>query len=252
MAKLSNQIGATSNTKKSFSFFKSQFIFSLMMVIIALFFYGNAKGSESFSTEQREVAGFNEIEVGGAFKVILVQGSTESVTVDACADIMKNIITKVVGNTLKIYTEGKNISCSDMKLTISFKQLKSVDCSGSVHLSATSPMKFEEFELESSGASKTELEIVATKLEVDISGSGHTTLKGSATNVELNISGSGKFMASNLTATNYDIDISGAGGAEIAVSEKLDVDVSGAGIVKYTGDPKVKKEISGAGKVEKM
>jgi len=252
VAKLSNQYSAHAIKKNVITIFQNRFIFSLMMVFSALFFSINVNGSESLSTEQREVSGFNEIEIGGAFKVILVQGSTDGVTVDACADIMKNIITKVEGNTLKIYTEEKTNSCSDMKITINFKQLKSIDCSGSVHLTATAPLKFEVLELESSGASKTELEISTTKLDINISGSGHTTLKGFATNVDLDISGSGKLMASNLTATNYDIDISGAGSAEIVVSENLKVEVSGAGIVKYYGEPKIKKEISGAGKVEKM
>lgn len=236
----------------SITTFKTRLIISFMVVFTAALFSLDVKGSEGSATEQRNVSGYNEIEIGGAFKVILVQGSTEGVTVDACAEMMKNVITKVEGSTLKIYTEGKNNSCNDMKLTISFKQLKSIDCSGSIHLTSSAPLKFDQLDLESSGASKTDLELSASKLDVDISGSGHTTLKGSANNVELDISGSGKLIASSLEATNYDINISGAGSADISVSTNLDVDVSGAGIVKYKGDPKVKKEISGAGKVEKI
>lgn len=244
-----NTLAMSSN---SITTFKTRLIISFMVVFTAALFSLDVNGSDGSSTEQRNVSGYNEIEIGGAFKVILVQGSSEGVTVEASTDVMKNIITKVEGNTLKIYTEGKMSSNDAMKLTINFKELKSIDCSGSIHLTASAPLKFDQLDLESSGASKTDLELSASKLDVDISGSGHTTLKGSANNVELDISGSGKLIAPSLEATNYDINISGAGSADISVSTNLDVDVSGAGIVKYKGDPKVKKEISGAGKVEKM
>ncbi|HMT27989.1 MAG TPA: head GIN domain-containing protein [Bacteroidia bacterium] len=226
------------------------FSFILLLSTSAISLYGST--TEGTSTEQRAVSGFNAIDIEGAFKVVLVQGATEGITIEADPNAMTNIITKVEGNTLKINTKDNKSHKGEMSLTINFKSLKSIDCSGSINLSSTGPLKFDDFSFESSGSSKTNLELSATKLSFEISGAGNATLKGSASDVDLDISGSGKYVASELTANNYDIDISGSGNAEISVSQNLDIDVSGSGTVKYKGDPKIKQDISGAGKIEKI
>ena len=184
--------------------------------------------------------------------VTLVQGTEESVQIDASSEIASKIITKVESGKLKIYTEKHFKSDEKISLTVNFKNLKSIDCSGAGHLSSAGKLQFDELSLDASGACKTNLELSAKSLSMDISGAGNTTLSGSVPKVDLDISGAGKYMAATLIVEDYDIDISGTGNAEINVSKSLDVEISGTGTIKYKGDPVIKKEISGTGNVVKL
>ncbi len=231
---------------------KTKLFISFLMFFSMAFFpqFGNAN-SATF-TEQRSVKGFHEIEIGGSFTIILVQGTTEGVKLETETETMKHVVTKVEGQTLKIYYDEKYSSHETIVVTINFIDLNSLDCSGSSDLSSQGKLKFTKFELESGGASKVNLNLSADKLNVSISGSGSFTLSGSSKDVDLDISGSGKFSASTLNAENYDIDISGSGNAEVAAANTLKVAVSGSGKVRYLGNPEVKKLISGSGSVMKM
>ena len=203
-------------------------------------------------TDKRTVTAYLKLELEGSFEVTLVQGNEESVIVDAAPDVAALIITKVEGGTLKIYPDNKLKHTGKIALTVNFKNLKSIDCSGAIEITSTGALKFDELSFDASGACKANLEITATSLDVDISGAGNTTFTGRVPKVDLDISGAGKFMAAALTAEDYEIDISGAGNAEVNAAKVLDVEVSGTGNVRYSGDPKISKEISGTGQVTKM
>ena len=202
--------------------------------------------------DKRVVTSYQGLELEGAFEVTLVQGDEESVVVDAAADVAELIITKVEGNTLRIYPDKKLKHSGKIALTVNFKNLKSIDCSGAIEIKSTGSLKFNDLSFDASGACKANMEINATSLDVDISGAGNTTFTGKVPKVDLDISGAGKFLASTLVADDYEIDISGAGNAEVNVTKVLDVEVSGTGNVRYSGDPKITKEISGTGQVSKM
>ncbi len=201
---------------------------------------------------EREVSPFDKLELEGAFEIMLIQGSEESVFIDAPADVNKQIITKVEGSTLHIFTVKDFKSKAKILITVYFKNLREVDCSGAVDLTGMGSIRFETLLLDASGACKIKMEFTALKLNVNISGAGNTTFSGKVTSVNLDISGAGKFMASQLLAEDYDIAVSGTGNAEVNAAKQLNVDVSGTGNVRYTGDPKITKEVSGTGQVSKM
>jgi hypothetical protein len=226
---------------------------SAITVLLCLTFQISTIAQSSTTTsEKRNVSGFSKIDVGGAFNVTLVQGNSEEVIVTAESAFINQVITTVEDGTLKIYTKGKIDSNKEMSLTVNFKNLTSVDCSGAIVLKSAGPLKLSQFELESSGTSSTNLDLSVDNLEVNISGTGNLTLTGKASTVDLDISGSGKYKGVDLTADNYDIDISGVGNAEVTAVKLLDVSVSGSGVVKYKGDPQLKQSISGSGKITRL
>ncbi len=201
---------------------------------------------------EREVSPFDKLELEGPFEIMLIQGSEESVFIDAPSDVNKQIITKVEGSTLRIFSVKDFRSKTKVLITVYFKNLRELDCSGAIDLTGMGPMKFETMLLDASGACKLKMELTASKLNVNISGAGNATFSGKVSSVNLDISGAGKYMASQLLAEDYDIDVSGTGNAEVNAAKQLHVDVSGTGNVRYTGDPKISKEISGTGQVSKM
>lgn len=231
---------------------KTQFISITQRVVLVIALMATCFTASFAATEQRTVSGYSRLHIGGAFEVILSQGTSEGLTITAEPEMMSHILTKVENGTLKITTDNKWRSSGKMKLEIAFIDLSEIDCSGAIHLSSTAPVKFNEIEIATSGSAKTQLQITAQKLEVDISGAGATDLNGKVQKVELDISGSGKFIAPDLTSDTYEINISGAGHAEVFAANSLDVSVSGSGLVKYKGNPRISQDISGSGKIIRM
>ena len=64
--------------------------------------------AKAFDTQDRHLSGFNAVSVEGSFDVYITQGSTESVIVDASADIMDRVITEVRNGSLIIKDKHKN------------------------------------------------------------------------------------------------------------------------------------------------
>jgi hypothetical protein len=88
------------------------------------------------STEDRHLTGFSAVNVAGSFDVYITQGSSESVKVDAPADIIGRIVTEVEGGTLKIYTkreDNSNWSWHDKKVVIyvAIKDVNNITLAGS-------------------------------------------------------------------------------------------------------------------------
>src|ERR1700743_2718145 len=64
--------------------------------------------SDSLITSDRHLSGFNALHVSGPFRVYLEQGNTESVTLDAPAEILNRIVTEVNGSVLRISNKHDN------------------------------------------------------------------------------------------------------------------------------------------------
>lgn len=234
---------------KTTDFFNRSCVMLFMAVILTA---SPVLAQSSASGDKRTVAPYHNLEIEGAFTVTLVQGNEEAVFIEAAPELAEEIMIKVDEETLKIYSRKHSKITDKISLTVHFKNLKSIDCSGAIMLSGTGPFAFDELSLDMSGACKATLEINSASLHVDISGAGNASLSGKVPDVSLDVSGSGKFMASELLADDYQIDISGAGIVVVNAAKSMDVDVSGSGNLKYSGDPKINKEISGSGRVVKM
>ena len=165
---------------------------------------------------------------------------------------MDIITTEVRGNTLEISTNKDIRNYDALNVYITFKELEELDISGACKLSADNKLRFDDLELECSGASDVELKFSANNLDMDFSGASNIDLYGSADKVELEISGATKLDAFDFETNYFDIDISGASHAKIFVNEELSAEVSGAASLKYKGSPVITNhDVSGAGSMKK-
>lgn len=210
------------------------------------------QGNGNVLKETRKVSPFNGIDVGGAFEVVLRQGTTEEVVVEADANLLPVIETVVEGSTLKIETKKPVRNATKMKVYVTFKELREIGLSGAVNLETDGRIRASELDLDLSGATESQLEIETQRLSLDCSGASKIKLTGSATSLKMDLSGASEIHAYELATENADVEISGAGNARIHVSKQLRAEVSGAGSVKYRGSPmQVDQHTSGAGSVSR-
>lgn len=199
--------------------------------ILALFLFPICLSAQN-STVTRSLASFDKIGISGGFDVVYIQqGSTESVTLDVSGIDPANIETEVKDGTLKIKTKKGSYSNYKAKITVTYKNLKSVGSSGSSDIEALSVIKADEFKLASSGSGDFKGEFDVKNLDIAISGSSDMTLSGNAEAQQIAISGSGDVNASALKGNTADVAISGSGDVKLGVSGKVKTAVSGSGTV---------------------
>ena len=211
------------------------------------------RSSGNYIKEEREVGNFSSLDIGGAFTVILSQGSEEKLVLEADAEEMSEIITEVVGDELKIHTKpGWKERYHEMTVYLTFKNLNNLDFSGAVEVKTQEVLSFDGLTMDVSGASEIDLDFTATKLEADFSGASELNFTGKCDKGYIEISGAGEINAENMEFTDLVIELSGASQGKVFATGVLKIDASGASTVKYKGGAKVSVNTSGASQINEL
>jgi hypothetical protein len=184
------------------------------------------------ATESREVSGFTGVELTSIGDLHIKQTGTESLTIEADADVLPRLTSNVSGGVLVLgvapgttIAKGRRIV---YRLTVA--TLDSIAVSGVGDTTASN--------------------LRAERLTVEINGAGGLTLAGTVGSQAVTISGTGDYNGEDLQSATAKVTVDAAGNAVLRVSDRLDATVSGVGSVEYIGDPRVTKDISGVGSVE--
>jgi hypothetical protein len=212
------------------------------------------KGTGDFTKEERNVGSFSKLDVGGAFTVYLTQGSQEKLVVEADAEEIKEIVTEVVGSTLKIYTKSNwGTSFHDMTIYLTFKDLSAIDFSGAVEVKSEGELNFTALQLDVSGAAEIDMAMKADRFEAEFSGASEVELSGTCNRGYFELSGASEFNAENLEFKELSIDVSGASDAKVWSTGTLNIDASGASSIRYKGNPpNITIDESGASSVKPL
>ncbi|QHL88020.1 DUF2807 domain-containing protein [Nibribacter ruber] len=210
------------------------------------------EGNGNVSSETRAVQDFTSLKISGGFEVILTQGTQESLKLEADANLLPLIETKVTDGTLKISTKNSvNIRKSKaMKVYVTVQQLKNLDLSGGIKLTTTNTLKSALLKVDASGGIQLNMALAVQQLDADMSGGCDVTLRGTADKVKFDVSGATNLKALDLKANYFTLDASGASNAEVYAAKELTVDASGIVSVGYKGSPKVHH--TGMGKVKPL
>lgn len=215
------------------------------------------KGNGKMTTETRETADYEKVNVAGSFDVILVSGNEGSIKIEAEENLLEYIITETEGDALKIKVQnGYNLETSRNKnilITVPFSSLNEVSLAGSGDVKGLSPITADDFKFAVAGSGDMELEVRAKNLKGSVAGSGDLTLQGLSTNANLNVAGSGDIHAADLKTVNAEASVAGSG--DIAVNCDggfLKARISGSGDIQYSGNPaKEDFKVVGSGTVRK-
>ncbi|MGI4751232.1 MAG: head GIN domain-containing protein [Janthinobacterium lividum] len=234
------------------------FLMALLLTAFGIFTFAKVvrpAANVAMETQDRKVSGFHAVSSSGSFDVVLKQGNTEAVKVEADAEVINEIVTEVKGGTLQIHSKnthnwGNFWNNRHIKIYVIAKDLNSISLSGSGDFRIEDQFNAKDLELRISGSGDFNGAINVKTVAVSISGSGDFKLSGKAEESTVGISGSGDFNAENLMTRSTAIRVSGSGNANVYASEKLDATVNGSGDVHYGGHPKsVSKAAHGSGDI---
>jgi hypothetical protein len=188
-------------------------------------------GNGHIKTEEREVAAFANLDVGGSFQIEWQNGAP-ALRITTDQNLLPYIEENVSGDTLRLRTRDHVWPTHGIKVVISSPTRTGGRISGAVKLTVKQ-LSGPTFALESTGASEVSLDGSVDQLLVDMTGASQLT-------------------ADDLKAKTAEISTTGAADAEVAVSDSLKVVITGAGKVTYSGNPPTnKKQITGAGSIRR-
>jgi hypothetical protein len=252
---VTNCIGLTSYGYKNNKTMKKLTLFLSAVLMVAGF------NSAFADVQDRHLTGFHAISASASFDIYITQGSTESVKIEAPADVINRIITEVNGDVLKIHTKNNhfswggwfNNSHKKMVIYVTVKSIHAIDISGSSDVFFKEGINADKMELSVSGSGDVIGKLNAKSLETRVSGSGDIKLAGNAQTATIRMNGSGDFSGRDFVTAVTMVSISGSGDATVNASQKLDARVSGSGDIRYAGNPKqVSKSTSGSGDIHRI
>lgn len=216
------------------------------------------KGDGQIKKETRQVSAFTSLFSGGAMNVQIAYGNSNSISVEADANLLPFIETSVENGRLTIKsTKNKNLKpSSKITVYVSMTKITGLQLSGSGNITGTGAFTNSgKTEISLSGSANLDLGFNSFQdLDLAISGSGNMNLKGSSTNnIEVKISGSGNVDCLGVSSNNVDVKISGSGNVKVNAKNSIDAKISGSGSVFYKGDATdIKSKVAGSGKVVKI
>ena len=214
-------------------------------------------GSGRPATESRSLADFQAVAVRGSMDLVVRQGSTQSVQLQADDNLLPLLETVVEqtsnGATLLVrWKKGQSLHTrSKVLVTVVVPKLAALSAAGSGDIRVEA-FNTPALKLSLSGSGDARLQGLTTEeLGLSISGSSDVVASGSATRLKISIAGSGDVRMADLKSDEVTVSIAGSGDAAVNANKTLEVTIAGSGDVSYTGNAAVKSRVAGSGSVNK-
>lgn len=213
-----------------------------------------------------ELPEFTSISVNSNYTVYLKQTNKQEVQVEALTEIYDLTDIRVDNGVLMINVERKpevanksiwakidDIKVNPtMKLTISMKNVNSLQVNGGGRIVAENSIAASTLNLGVAGGGSMDVDVKGDNVTAEVSGSGRMVLKGYATSADIQMSGSGSLSAFEFALESAKIRVSGSGNADLNVTNSLEAAVMGSGNIKHKGNTKnATKKVYGSGTVER-
>jgi hypothetical protein len=215
--------------------YKLMILFSVMFVLLAAcqntIILTLQQGSGSITTQERPISHFSAVQINLGADLVLTQGDTESLSIEADENLMQYIQTEVLNGKL-IVSKPNDVSLAPsrpIRLSVGFTTLDTIEVFGASAITA------DHLDLD--------------KLTLSFNGSGSTYLVGRVETQAISIRGQATLRNFDLMSRDVSVDIKGTGTVEVSASDTLNVTVEGMGNIRYSGSPQITQNISGTGTI---
>ena len=229
----------------------------LVFVLLSGCSYSMLIGSGVLTNDTRDSSGFTAITLEDCGELDIVQGTVDSLTIQAEDNLMPFIESEVKDSRLTLglrpnYQVNSIQNTLPVKYFVSVKNLNEVVLDGSgkiiTHGISTGDLKVVE-----DGAGSIQLDqLKAKELTLYLNGKGTTQVSGQVDQQMVVVGGPGKYVGDNLDSSFASVDVDGSGAATVWVRDALNVLLNGSGSTHYFGHPTVHVDNIGDGVVEAM
>lgn len=177
------------------------------------------QGNGKVTKKTLNLESFTDISIDGIFKVNIICGKKQELTIAADENLHSLISAEVEHGKLILSTTGSYCTTNSFVVDISLQKLASITAGDSSEVDARC----------NTG--------VSDKLSIDLRGASSMAISGSAKNVSLNLQDSTELEAFHFKAENVEIKASDAATAHVNASKMLVGHGSDASTINYRGRP---------------
>lgn len=204
-------------------------------------------------SETRNVGSFKGVKASAGIDVYLKKGDRESVRVEVSGTDLKNVVTEVSGDYLKIHmAEGRYSRSRTVKVYVTYVEVSKLSASSAASIYGESTIRTRSMSISASSAGSVEISVETERLEVGVSSAAEVELTGKAKVADFEASSAGQIDAYDLEAEEVTAGASTAGSIKINVTQKIDARASSGADIRYRGNPmKTNTNSSSGGSVRK-
>jgi hypothetical protein len=230
--------------KNWFSVKTSLFVICLLTVLTGM---ANVGGDGKVIKEERSISGFKGVSVHNAIHLIIDQGSTEKVTVEAEEDIMHHLYTEVSGGILKIGVRGSVNNTGEMNVYVTLKEINSIEAGSAARVECTGKIETGDLKISTGSASSVKMDLKCDKLEIRTSSASKIRISGNAQSIDTESSSASSIDLAELKAEKGEIEASSAASVKVQVTREVDAKASSGAGITITGNPSSKNSDSSSG-----
>ncbi len=207
---------------------------------------------DAWETKTYELNDFRDIYLKGSYKVFLIQGKENSLTVKASdGDVFDYLEVNNNRSSLGLEINREHFNFDRVNLYITFREIERIQIEGGVRLKTRGYLDMDNILVSVSGGAKIEMDMKARDVTIGGEGGVLYELDGVADRLNVHLYGAGHVNASELKTKDVDFKIEGVGTGTVYATETLHAEIEGVGKVKYKGNPEVTKNIDGLGSVSR-
>jgi hypothetical protein len=200
----------------------------------------------NYSQTTIKLENFDELKVFDQLNVTLVQSDENKVVVTGKNESSFEAVNK--NGVLKLrMTLTKILSGADTKVTLYFKNIKSIDANEGSIVSSKHVFKQTTMDLSSQEGANIDVELDTENTTVKLYSGGIMSLSGKAVTQKVTINSGGIFNAKNFETSQTTVSVSAGGSAEVNATTLVDAKVKAGGSITIYGKPKEIKEETFAG-----
>ena len=212
------------------------------------------QGSGQVVRQEREVSAFKQVALSGIGEVIITQGTTNALSIEAEDNVLPLIEARVHNQVLVIGLKDNVVLQTDqpVRFFVQMVEVAGLVASDSGKISAQS-IESDQLTLSVGDSGAIVIEQLTTDvLDVTISGSGQVTLAGYADQQTVNVEDSGKYDTADLESAIANITLSGSAKGNVWVNDQLVASLDDSSALSYFDDPVVQIHTSGSATVTQL
>jgi len=200
----------------------------------------------NFSQTTIKLDNFDELKVFDQLNVTLVQSDENKVVVSGKNESSFETVNK--NGVLKLRMKlTKMLSGEDTKVTLYFKNIKSIDVNEGSIVSSKHIFKQTTMDLSSQEGAKIDVELDVENTSIKIYSGGIISLWGKAVTQKATITSGGIFYGKDLITSQTSVSISAGGSADVNATTLVNAKVNAGGSISIYGKPKEIKQETFAG-----
>lgn len=195
-------------------------------------------GNGKVATISRTVTNdFNAIHAKTGLDIIIEQGSTTKIEVQADENLQDHIFTEVKDGTLSVYSDANIRNSEAQKVFITVSNLYEIKSSSGATVKSENTLNFEKLELDSSTGSLIEIEVKSKSLSCESSSGSSIVVKGKTNTIDTQSSSGSTINLENLYAATGKAHSSSGSSTIVNVTNDLNAHASSGSSISYVSKP---------------